>query len=294
MRMPFQIPYLELLITHQCNLHCDGCANYSNYGLKNEMKFEENREYLRLWSRRISPDTLRILGGEPTIHKNLIDYVNLMHFLWPSAERHLVTNGAFLHRHKELPELLRATGTSLHLSFHSSDPKYLEWIRPIFAHLKTFEGVNISYSDYRKFKRLHRGVGASMLPYEDNDPVQSWLHCPANQCKTIWGGRLWKCGPIMGLRSVLNRFGLEDSPDWARYLAYEGLGLDASEEELHRFLAQGPENICNMCPKEPQPYKKDIYNVNWQRNVEKVEWEGDEVEIQKFIDSIKAVRMGDV
>jgi hypothetical protein len=287
MPVVFKVSYLEFHITHQCNLHCDGCANYRNYGFKNEMSFDENKEYLRLWSRRIQPGTFRLLGGEPSLHSQMLDYVLLAQSLWPDAARWLVTNGAFLHRYKDLEEVLRSTGTALHLSFHSNDPKYLDWVRPIIAHIKTFQGVNVSYGDYRKFRRLYRGVGPAMLPYADNDPVQSFRNCLGYDCKNIGNGRLWKCPAIMGLRDVLKRFEIEDSPDWAPYLKYEGVGLDASDEELHAFFTAGPEDICNMCPKSPPVYNKDIYNVNWQRNAERLEWEGEDIDVKQFVYSIE-------
>lgn len=210
MAIMIQVPYLEFHITHQCNLHCDGCANYRNYGFKDEMKFDDHKEYLRLWSRRIYPQSFRLLGGEPSLHENMLDYIILAHSLWPAASRSLVTNGAFLHRHKELENVLRATGTSLHLSFHSNDPKYLDWLRPIVAHIKAFQGVEVSCGDYRKFKRLYRGVGAAMMPYADNAPVQSFSNCVGYACKNLGNGRLWKCPAIMGLRDVLKRFGIEE------------------------------------------------------------------------------------
>jgi hypothetical protein len=284
--MAFEIEYLELLITHKCNMHCDGCANYSNYNLKREMNFDDNKEYIRLWSKRLVPKEMRILGGEPTLKEDLVEYIWFLHSAWPNSARQLVTNGSFLHRHKDLRDALAATNTSIHLSFHSNDPKYLETVRPAIALLKTWDGVQVSYSDYRQFVRLYRGMGRTMLPYEDNDAVQSWLHCPARRCKTIAGGRLWKCPPIMGLRSVLEKFGIEDSPEWQSYLAYQGLGLDASEEELKRFLEIGPEHICKMCPKDPARYNKDVYNTNWERNSERVEWTGEAINLPAFIESI--------
>ena len=286
--MVFKISYLEALITKQCNLHCDGCGNYTNYGLKDELSFDQNKEYYRLWSKRIYPDVFRILGGEPTIHKNLIDYINLAFEIWPESKRQLVTNGAFLSRHPGLKDTLRQTNTSILLSFHSNDPKYLESMRPVIAHLKTFKDIDVSFGDYRRFTRLYRGLGSSMLPYEDNNPVESWKNCLANTCKNIWGGRLWKCPPIMGLKGALTHFGIENAPEWAPYLQYDGIGLDSSDEDLKRFLDLGPEGICNMCPKSQSPYYKDVYNVNWQRNVERVEWEGEVIDLASFVSSIES------
>ena len=284
--MIFEIPYLEFLITHKCNMHCDGCANYANYAMKRSMDFEENKEYIRIWSRRLSPKLLRILGGEPTISDDLIDYIRLMHSLWPSAERQLVTNGAFIHRHGNLEETLRETGTSVHLSFHSNEPEYLESVRPAISLMKAWRGVTVTWGDYRVFSRLYRGMGRTMLPYEDGDPRRSWDSCQAKGCKTISRGRLWKCPPIMGLRTALERFGIEKSSAWQRYITYDGIGSDASDDELQRFLSAGPEWICGMCPKAPVSFRKDVFNTNWDRNSDRVESDAADIDIGRFIQSV--------
>ncbi len=42
-----------------------------------------------------------------------------------------------------------------------------------------------------------------------------------------------------------------------------------------------------MCPKDPLVYNKDIYNVEWQRNSEKIEWEGDDIDHKQFLYSVE-------
>jgi hypothetical protein len=46
------------------------------------------------------------------------------------------------------------------------------------------------------------------------------------------------------------------SPKWDKYLEYQGLGPDCSDEELSAFLQQQEESICGMCSSEPEWFEK--------------------------------------
>jgi hypothetical protein len=40
------------------------------------------------------------------------------------------------------------------------------------------------------------------------------------------------------------KFSLDAHKEWARYLAYKGLPVTSSDEELTAFLNRGPEAVC--------------------------------------------------
>lgn len=263
--------YMELLVTNSCNLHCDGCANYSNYNLKETIDADDYAEIIRLWSTKVRPTIFRLLGGEPLAHPKLSKLILAAAAAWPDSTRVVVTNGLLLARRPDLPVVLRQTNTRLELSVHSNDPEYIEMLKPALTVLKKWrseEGVQVSWSDCRKFYRLYRGIGKTMLPYEDNDPQSSYENCGAKTCITMYRGRLWKCPKVAYLRSALRKFDLENSPPWQPYLNYEGVGLDASHKQLETFLSRKAEDVCKMCPKSPNYYYKDVFNTNFERNEE--------------------------
>ena len=71
--------------------------------------------------------------------------------------------------------------------------------------------------------------------------------------------RLWKCPPIAYLNTISERFKLNEKDDWKPYVGYEGIGLDATDEELKTFLSREEEPICEMCPVNPETYIKTIF-----------------------------------
>jgi hypothetical protein len=281
--------YMEMMITRRCSLHCDGCIPYSNYGFKEQADLADNKEFIRMWSKRIHPQLFRILGGEPSLHDDLLGFVELIHSAWPDSNRWLVTNASHLHRHPELPKLLAATNTKVLMSFHSDEPKYLEQMKEnIFLVRRwiTDFGITAIMEDYRLFRRGYRGIGQGMRPYQDGNAVASYANCGSRGCLNLRHGRLWKCPQIMMLRPTLERFGLQNHPDWLPYLGYQGLGLDASDEELRRFLATGPEAFCAMCPINAETYRKDIRNVDFTRPEDHIEYAGEPIDYSAFYNSV--------
>lgn len=261
----FSIDQIEFHITHTCNFKCDGCAHYSNYGVKGFIPFVEGARWLIDWSQRLSPERFKILGGEPTLHTELISYVKLVGDLWPKASRVLTTNGYFLDRHPQLPEVLASTDTLLYLTFHSNDPIYLRKIVPItrtWSKLSRSYGFRFEVGDGREvWLKSYKGIGNMMSPYNEGAQRASWETCISKFCSQLHQNRIWKCPCLAYLNTISERFALDLRPEWQPYLAYNGIGLDASDQELELFLKLQDEHYCNMCPSKPVQIDKNI-NLN--------------------------------
>src|SRR5262245_44398582 len=94
---------------------------------------------MTLWSERLRPSHFRLLGGEPTLHPRLMDFIVLTRGSWPASQLWLVTNGFFLHRHATLPAVLESTKTRLCVSIHDDSPEYearLASVRQLINHWK--------------------------------------------------------------------------------------------------------------------------------------------------------------
>jgi uncharacterized Fe-S cluster-containing radical SAM superfamily protein len=274
----FPIPQLEMHVTHVCNLHCDGCGHYSNYGLKGMLSVDEAETWMRGWNRRVQPGVFKLLGGEPTLHPELARFVRLAAEIWPSSMRILTTNGFFLDRHPDLRAALTETGTGIHFSIHATDPSYMDKAVAALLTIKDWvahHGLRVMISDNRKFwYRAYRGLGRDMRPHEDGDPQASWRACISKECMNLHDNRLWKCPPIAYLNLVASKFGLTGRAEWQPFLAYRGIGLDATDAALAVFVGHqaAAEAICGMCPVNPDHYRKDIYNRDFARpGVERVE-----------------------
>lgn len=257
------VPKLEMHVIDACNLGCEGCAHYSNHPLPaGRLTLEIGERWLRSWAHRIAPLDFSLLGGEPTLNRELPELVRLVRETWPATRLRLVTNGLLLDRMPELWPALAQTRSLLTVSVHSRDDAYRARLEPMLrlARLRCAEG-GIRYEERNSIDgwyRPHRGHGVGMRPYDDGQPHRSWRACASRHCVTLHDGALWKCPPLAHLGKVLRRFGLADEASWRPYLDYRPLLPGATQEELMAFFARGPERACGMCPSRPESFEKRV------------------------------------
>jgi hypothetical protein len=244
--------YLEIHVAHTCNLYCSSCSHYSQHHLGGIVSLEQVQDWTLKWNSRLYPEEIMLLGGEPTIHPKLPEFIEWIKQAWPGSKLTLKTNGFFLERHARLREVLFKTGAMLEINCHSDHPDYIAQYRKIMAHVEDWVEIPIVLKNsfggaaYKEWTLRYLGQGAQMKPFTDKAPKKSWSICVARNCLTLFEGRLWKCPPIAYLR-ILPRY-LTLSNEWSPYLAYQGLAADCSDSELQEFLARKEENICGMCP----------------------------------------------
>jgi hypothetical protein len=248
---------LEIHLVHTCNLSCEGCSHYSNQGHKGVLSLAEAGRWMSLWDRRLSPSTLSLLGGEPTVHPELPAFAALARRHFPAAHLRIVTNGFFLHRHPSLPAVLQGDPDAcIYLSMHHDSPEYMEKLRPIVALLKSWVrdyGIRVqSYQSFKNWTRRYRGIGSEMEPFEDGQPRESWEHCPAKYCSQLYEGSLWKCAPLAYLKLQDAKYRLSDS--WKPYLGYQPLAPGCTDEQLEEFYRREEEPACGMCPAKPEKF----------------------------------------
>lgn len=251
----FTVNHLELHVAHACNLTCESCSHYSNHRHKGMLALEDAEAWLRAWQPRIRPIRFTLLGGEPTLNPDLAGFVRLARRTWPETRLRIVTNGWFLHRHPDLPATLAEDpDVSILISVHHDSPEYREKLQPIFDLAEKWSqnyGIRIDVeASWQRWTRRYRGSGATMEPFEDGRPVQSWANCVAKHTKQLHEGMLWKCAPLAYLGLQHRTVGLSEK--WSPYLAYRPLPHDCSDEELGEFLARREESVCGMCPAHPE------------------------------------------
>lgn len=249
------IDALEIHLVHSCNIICEGCSHYSDQGHEGIVSLQEADAWMRLWSGRIQPTRFSLLGGEPTIHPQLAEFVLLSRRHWPDAQLQVVTNGFLLHRHPQLPVVLaNDANASISVSIHHTGPAYRDKLTPVVALLHDWVrryGIRIDYRPSHAFwTRRYRGSGAAMQPFADGRPRRSWENCPAKHCHQLFQGKIWKCPAVAYLQLPHAKYGLSDA--WQPYLGYDPLAPDCTTEELEAFLRAEDEPCCRMCPADPE------------------------------------------
>jgi organic radical activating enzyme len=250
------IKRLELHVTHACNLACESCSHYSNHNHHGHTSLSDANRWMGVWSSRAFVNEFHLLGGEPTIHPELTDFVRLVRRHWPETIIRIRTNGFFLHRHPDLPELLAADKRVIvSLAVHHDSTDYRERLQTTFdliARWHTELGIVVEADQsFKNWTQRYIGFGADMQPFEDGAPRASWEICPARECMQLFEGKIWKCAPLTYLPMQKPKYGL--SSKWDFYLGYKPLEPTCSDNELDAFLAKEEEPYCGMCSGHRRP-----------------------------------------
>ena len=258
----YDIEQLELHVTHACNFTCEGCSHYSNHGHTGNISLDDCEEWLYGWSKRVKPKTFTILGGEPTLNKDLPEIVYMVRAMFPDPTTGIdvITNATGLHLQPRLPQMLVATGATLAVSIHSTEhPNYIKKFKRGYKLAKKWKhdlGVWVEFWDFtnKEWVRQYKGFGDRMMPYEDNNPRKSWEVCISKYAMQLHEGKLWKCTALAYLPMQAKKYNLSDK--WNPYLKYQSLDVDCTDEELEEFLNREDESFCSMCPANRDVYTK--------------------------------------
>jgi len=95
-----KIEHLDIPIIRSCNLACVGCITHSNHkNIKGTVRIEESREWLKFWADRLEPSAVTLFGGEPLLHPEFAEWVELVRETWgPTMPINFNTNGYYLDR----------------------------------------------------------------------------------------------------------------------------------------------------------------------------------------------------
>jgi organic radical activating enzyme len=249
---------LDLHITQNCNLTCESCSDFNNHGLSSMLSLEEGKKWMSYWNNRIFPEKFIILGGEPTLHKDLILFLELSKKMWSNSKIYLTTNGFFLHQHEGLEKVLKENDISLSISIHHDSQEYMRRIRSnlLMAQKWKQNGIEVHITkSFDKWGKIYKGYGANILPYEDNNPKSSWDSCINKYCFQLHEGNIYKCPPLAYLPLLAQSYKISDK--WDPYLKYEPLRFGCTDEELIEFFNRKHESVCSMCPAKLEIYPKD-------------------------------------
>ena len=264
------------MITTSCDLACPGCDRFIDFNHNWTEPYDIIEERMNVLSKKIQPDSITIIGGEPLIHPKIYDILRLTRKHFPDATIEVFTNGFLLEKRNQIFSVLQEIQPSkITVSIHNRQAKIRNTIfnniESVFLNkapwnktaqwqfvyggteLEIADEVNSSWYEYR------RTIDGKQKPWNDNDPVSSYNACGVNIFPIVYNGRIYKCPPISMLETHAKKFDMLDDSDWKPYLEYKGYDIT---DELQEFVDNifKPNKICGMCPANPvlKPQKDAI------------------------------------
>lgn len=265
---------LEYNVTHHCNLKCDHCDHLSPFFGPKDAEFNSSisvasfEKQIAILSRHLHAEEFLILGGEPLLHKNVLDFLKLVKASNIADKTVLVTNGFLLGNQKD--ELFK-TVDKITISFYPSLPLKQEMIDNARARCRE-HNVELEIFDQPKFSMSIVGIKNEDDRLVDgifNTCTVAWTQ----RCYALHDGYVYRCSraPFIAYKlhsvgAIANDFSKED-----------GLKLEDSED----FAAQAeayfnqttPLKSCAYClgsvgkrVKHRQLGKTEIQDEVWARH----------------------------
>ena len=226
------INYIETHILEHCNLNCRGCSHFSGLAHKEFKNIDDYINEMSALSKLTNQGLriIRVMGGEPLLNPNFVQYYLETRKLFPHSEIVLVSNGTLLKNvTDEQIETLNNANIDLCVSSY---------------------GVNVDMDKFKKFKThyFHNKKELYNISIDLNgsqDIVKSFRDCDIVQHGWLFfkDGRLFQCCIMGNIDYFCDYFNQNIEYD------LDDISIDVSThtlEEVENFL-NTPHQVCRYC-----------------------------------------------
>ena len=231
------IDYLEFWATKHCNLNCKGCSSCSPISEEWYLQTEVLRKDLNRLNRLgISVTNINILGGEPLLHSQIVDLINIVKQEFPNCNLGMLTNGL----------LLRNMNESFWNSCIKNNVKLKITCFPIFSE-DDIEQIEHILNQWGIEYQLTRKIKFNKILIENNKSSMEEIikACGCNNAYNLYDGYVSRCTVPMITELFNRKFGTNLNTD-RRLNIYE-----STAEDIISFLST-PNKSCTNCSAFPQ------------------------------------------
>lgn len=192
------MPYIEVPITDQCNLNCKGCLFACNHTdqLEHVPASQVISDLKRMSELFCDIPWIRILGGEPLMHPDLLEILNSARCIFPDSEIDLCTNGLMIPKvNDEFCDQLKESRISIHVSGYK--PTY-GILAQIDEKLRN-SGLNYTILKREKFLKYYTEESG-------HDIEKNFVNCIASGCRELYRGRLMRCSGVIAFEKMNKQF----------------------------------------------------------------------------------------
>lgn len=252
--------YLEISIAEHCNLNCKYCSHFSPIAEPIFADIEETSQGLILLKQIIGDNIkdIRILGGEPLLHPDLVQFCILLREQFSGSRIAIVTNGILLTKlSSEVLQELNKNQIEIIIT------KY-----PIKLNEKALDSIEKQYNIHISYTNRSKTIKKMNYMPLDLDGTQNinenFKICYSARCTNLKGTKIYPC-PIVASIEHFNKYFLKDLPVTKN--DYLDLRQCNNKEQIYNFL-ESPIPFCAYCKR-----KSITYDLPWQVSSKSIkEW----------------------
>ena len=227
------LDYLEFHLADHCNLNCAGCFHFSPFADHHLADLKSvRRDFAALKTKFRNIRHIRIMGGEPFLHPQLVEFARVVRSTFPCSRIRVVTNGVLISYKEHKEELRELAELGVGIDWTKYPP--LADKEPQIAALCREAGIHLRISENNAFM-------ARLLPKGGEGPLKSFRWCREHMyCPILKEGRIYLCAQTCYAEYYNRVAGVKMFADRGIELA------SASGREILEYLMH-PSLACTHC-----------------------------------------------
>ncbi|MGG4340430.1 radical SAM protein [Paenibacillus lautus] len=191
---------LELHASYHCNLKCRGCMHLSPLETPGFIDIDEIIDTLTELKKYLRTDTIRILGGEPLLNKNILDVVYKVKSVGIADKVSLTTNGTLLS--KADPKIWGLLD-EVEISNYKYSKGFIEKLIDDCKKITANNNIRISIYNFESFREPFSEIKNSDIQLV-KDIYNNCLFAREWQCFNVFEGYFFKCPQAFALSRKLS------------------------------------------------------------------------------------------
>lgn len=230
----------EVHITEHCNLNCKYCNHFSPIAKEEYLSLEEYKSDLKRLSDLFNGEMkqIKLLGGEPLLHPQIIEFVTATRKYFPNGEIKILTNGILLPKMKdEFWRVCHETGT---IVYYTKYPIKLD-IDKISQQASKY---NVPLEIFNMEDNIKTLIHEPIDLEGKQNAVKNFYDCyRSNYCITLKHGKIYTCHRAAHMH-LLNEYFGENIPLDER----NGINIYKAQtgQEILEYLTK-PIPMCAYC-----------------------------------------------
>lgn len=229
---------LEYHVAEHCNMGCNSCFHFSS--LVKEKIFSDLEQFksdmTRLGELFGNIKTIRLMGGEPFLNKDLPQFIYQARLAFPQAKIHILTNGLLYKKlDGELLQAVLSNNAAIHVSVYKPMINKKNDMEQFFVERGVQYWISNPILQFAKYINISG----------NSNPKKAVAQCPASRCTFLSQGHIARCPLPANIKHFNKFFGQSINMDH-ELIDIHAARLDGFE--LKRRLAK-PMSSCRYCGK---------------------------------------------
>lgn len=200
--------YLRLALNEQCNLRCMYCMPEEGVDFRPDHKLLSTKEIFKLIQllSQMGISKVRLTGGEPLLHKDLLSIIQYIHEIDSINSIHLTTNGLLLSKY--IHDLVKVGLTGINISLDTLNPNKYKTITRRNGLAKVLDGLEKAIDSPLKSIKINV---VAMRDFND-DEVMDFIRLTKDKNITVRfielmpfdSHQIWKTGKYYGANHIIS------------------------------------------------------------------------------------------